>query len=175
MALLLYARSVVLGLGVNDIGAGRSLATIKSDLISLWHLARDHLQAGGRVIQTTITPSCTSTDNFATLANQSAAANFSTSGNGTREQLNDWLRDGAPIVSGAAASVGSSPALRAGDAAHPIHAVLDMADAVESARNSGRWRVDGNAAKWTADGLHPTSFAHKEAAASSASFLSFFD
>jgi lysophospholipase L1-like esterase len=173
-AVLGYARSLVLGLGVNDISAGRSLPAIQADMIALWTEAKKHLQPDGRVVQTTLTPSCTSTDSFATLANQTAAANFSTSGSGTREQLNDWLRDGAPIVDGTAAPIGTPAAIRAGTTAHPLHGVLDMADAVESARNSGRWRVDGTAFKWTIDGLHPSSFAHKEAAAQRASDLSLF-
>jgi hypothetical protein len=171
---LAYANSLVLGLGVNDIGQGRTLAAIKADMIALWTLAKRHLQAGGRIFQTTLTPSCTSTDSFATLANQSAAANFSISGNGTREQLNDWLRDGAPMLAGAAAPIGTSTAIRNGHAAHPLYSVLDMADAVESARNSGRWRVDGTAFKWTGDGLHPSNFAHKEAATSTTSYLALF-
>lgn len=173
-AVLGYARSLVMGLGVNDISAGRSLPTIKADLIALWTEANRHLGPDGHIIQTTLTPNCTSTDSFATLANQTAATHFSTGGNGTREQLNDWLRDGAPIANGAAAPIGTQAALRAGTADHPLRGVLDMADAVESARNSGRWRVDGTAFKWTIDGLHPSSFAHKEAASERASDLSLF-
>lgn len=171
LALLSYARNLVCGLGVNDIGAGRSLAQIKSDMLGLWLAAKAQLPLAGRVFQTTITPSCTSTDSFATTANQIAAQNFSTSGSGTREQLNDWLRDGAPLLSGAPAAIGANGALRSGSASHPLHAVMDMADAVESARNSGKWRVDGTAGKWTADGLHPSNFAHKEAAASATPYL----
>ena len=173
-AVLGYARTLLLGLGVNDISAGRSLPAIQADLIAIWTEARNHLQPGGKVIQTTITPNCTSTDNFATLANQTAAANFSTSGDGTRERLNDWLRDGAPLSEGASALTGTPDAFRAGNAAHPLHAVLDMADEVESARNSGKWRVDGTAFKWTGDGLHPSSFAHKEAANAVSPLLSLF-
>jgi lysophospholipase L1-like esterase len=164
MSVLAYARNVILGLGVNDISAGRSLAAIKADMLKLWSITKNQLRESGRVFQITITPNCTSTDNWTTLANQGPAPGFSTTGDGTREQLNDWLRDGAPISAGTPAPIGSSTAIRNGDAAHPLHAILDTADAVESARNSGRWRVDGTASKWTADGLHPSAFAHAEAA-----------
>ena len=174
LALLTYARNAVLGMGVNDIGAGRSLEQIKADMIELWSKARDHISAGGRLFQTTITPSTTSTDSFATLANQAPANNFSTAGNGTREQLNDWLRDGAPLQGAAAAEIGTAEALRAGDGTHPLHAILDMADAVESARNSGKWRVDGTAFKWTIDGIHPSNYAHVQAATAAAPYLALF-
>ncbi|WP_108396368.1 SGNH/GDSL hydrolase family protein [Devosia submarina] len=173
-AVLGYARSLVLGLGVNDVGAGRTLPAIQTDMIALWAQAKQHLPPDGRIIQTTLTPSCTSTDSFATIANQTAAPNFSTSGDGTREQLNDWLRDGAPLQGSVPALTGTQTAIRAGTASHPLHGVLDMADAVESARNSGRWRVDGSAFKWTIDGLHPSSFAHKEAASQKTSDLLLF-
>lgn len=169
LALLAYGRNVVCGLCVNDIGAGRSLAQIKSDMVNLWVRARTQLPLGGRVFQTTITPSCTSTDNFASLAGQAAAPNFSLSGTGTREQLNDWLRDGAPLVGGAPAAATTPAALRAGSASHPLHAVLDMADAVESSRNSGKWKVDGTASKWTVDGIHPSNHGHIQAATIAAS------
>lgn len=165
LASLAYTRNALLGLGVNDIGAGRSLAQIKADLIAVWTKTKTALLTGGLVFQSTITPSSTSTDSFATLANQTAAAQFSTVGTGTREQLNDWLRDGAPIVAGVAAPIGTTLANRAGDGTHPLHHVLDLADAVESSRNSGKWRVDGTASKWTADGLHPSNYAHIQAAA----------
>jgi lysophospholipase L1-like esterase len=171
LALLAYAKNVIFGMGVNDIGVGRTLPQIQSDMIAIWTLAKARLPQAGRILQTTITPSTTSTDSFATLANQTAAPNFSTSGTGTREQLNDWLRDGAPMLAGAPASTGTPNALRAGNALHPLHAVLDLADTVESARNSGKWSVDGTASKWTTDGLHPSAYAHAQAAAAAAPYL----
>jgi lysophospholipase L1-like esterase len=174
LATLGYGRSLVCGLGVNDIGEGRSVAQIKADMISLWMRSKAQLASGGRMFQATITPSCTSTDSFATLANQAPAANFSHAGNGTREQLNDWLRDGAPIMAGSAAAIGTAVAARAGSGSHPLHGVLDMADTVESARNSGKWRVDGTAFKWTIDGIHPSAYGHIQAAASATSYLSMF-
>jgi len=123
------------------------------------------------VFQTTITPSTTSTDSFATLANQTAALSFSTAGNGTREQLNDWLRDGGPIRDGVAAAIGAPDAIRSSHNAHPLSGVLEMADTVESSRNSGKWKVDGTALKWTGDGIHPSNYAYVQAAIAASSYL----
>jgi hypothetical protein len=39
--------------------------------------------------------------------------------------------------------------------------VLEIADVVESSRNSGKWKVDGTAGKYTADGQHLTQFANE--------------
>lgn len=172
LELLAYVRSVIFALGVNDIGAGRSLNQIKADLIAVWGRAKGELASGGRVFQTTITPSTTSTDSFATLANQTAAGSFSTAGNGTREQLNDWLRDGAPIKDGLAAAIAAPDAIRSGHAAHPLFGVLEMADTVESSRNSGKWKIDGTAFKWTGDGIHPSNFAYVQAATMATPYLS---
>lgn len=159
-----YVKNVTCNYGVNDIGNGRTLAQVQADLITLWGIFADELPTDGRVFQATITPKTTSTDSFATLANQTAAANFSTAGNGTREQLNDWLRDGAPISGGAAVAVGTVGALRAGDTGHPLYDVFDVCSVVESSLNSGKWKVDGTANKWTSDGVHPNQFSYLEIA-----------
>lgn len=164
LGLLVYVRSVIFGLGINDIGAGRSLNQIKADMLLAWARAKAELASGGRVFQTTITPSTTSSDSFASLANQTAAAFFSIAGNGTREQLNDWLRDGAPMKDNVAAIIAAVDAIRAGHTAHPLAGVAELADAVESSRNSGKWKTDGTAYKWTGDGIHPSNYAYVQAA-----------
>lgn len=63
------------------------------------------------------------------------------------------------------AAIGAT-ADRAGEVGHPLHAVFDVADIFETARNSGRWKTDGTAGKWTADGIHPTQHAYLQAAES---------
>lgn len=59
--------------------------------------------------------------------------------------MNGWLRAGAPIdpSSFAPVAIGTSGALLAGAAAHPLYAVFELADQVESARDSGLWKVLG--------------------------------
>ncbi len=96
---------------------------------------RTGVTAGVRVWNTTLAPVSTSTDSWATTVNQTATAS-----NTIRVQFNDWVR--------------SNPAGYAG--------YFDIADVVESARNSGIWKADGTPGKWTADGTHETAFAYQE-------------
>ncbi|MGE5309728.1 MAG: SGNH/GDSL hydrolase family protein, partial [Sphaerimonospora mesophila] len=131
----------------NDLEDGRSVAQMQADLIWLWS---DRSGAGQRVIQTTITPRTTSTDSWATTGNQTVA---NATIEARRVQLNDWIRAGAPIVSGAAVAPGTSGALLAGQAGHPLYTYWEITDQVETARNSGIWR----APSYTTDGLHPTT------------------
>lgn len=88
---------------------------------------------GSRTFQTTQTPNTSSTDNWTTTGNQTPAA-----WNTDRVTLNDQLR---------AATFG------------PALGEFDATAQLESALDSGRWRVDtpcgpgpGN---WTFDGIHP--------------------
>lgn len=162
-----YTRNAICNYGTNDIGSGRTLTQIQGDMIWLWSILKTGRFAQKKVLQTTITPQTNSTDSWATTANQTAKTNFSTAGNGTREQLNDWLRDGAPILNGVAVVTGTNAigTLRIGSAGHPLDSVWDVADQVESARNSGKWKVDATANKWTADGVHPSQYGYQTAAA----------
>lgn len=112
---------------------------------------------GVKVIQSTVLPH-TSGD-ASTLAGQTPNAEKEIK----RVPFNTWLRDGAPMVSGAAVAPGTSGALRAGQAGHPLWKVADAAAQVESSLNSGKWRVDqGNI---SGDGLHPAAKAHELIAA----------
>lgn len=106
---------------------------------------------GVKVIQSTCLPRTSSTDNWATLANQTVSVFES-----VRLQLNAWLRDGAPIVSGAPVAPGTSGALRRGQAGHPLWKLLDVAPIVEV--SGGLWRVDQG--YLAGDGLHPSKLGH---------------
>ncbi|MGB4957800.1 MAG: SGNH/GDSL hydrolase family protein [Candidatus Saccharimonas sp.] len=139
------ATTVICEYGRNDLGDLRTLAQIQANLITLW---TDRSNAGQRVIQTTITPDTTSTDSWATTGNQ---AHRNATAEGRRVQLNDWLRAGAPMVGGVAVTPGTSGALLAGQAGHPLYTYWEIADQVETARNSGIWK----APSYTDDGLHP--------------------
>jgi hypothetical protein len=99
----------------------------------------------------TIMPYTTSTDSWATVANQTL---YGTS-EGNRVNYNTWLRDGAPIDgSGVPQSPGATGGsiVRAGAAGHPLAGVIELADLAESARDSGKWK-----AGYTSDGLHPNT------------------
>ena len=101
--------------------------------------------------QTTVTPQTTSTDAWVTTANQTVTAVHA-----RRIGLNDWIRDGAPFdtATGLAVAVGAtgSTIVRAGTRAHPLKGFFEIADIVETSRNSGIWK-----AGWTTDGLHPNA------------------
>ncbi|MCF3941304.1 hypothetical protein [Gordonia tangerina] len=141
--------------GVNDIfNNGNSLATWQTNALKLWTALA---QRGISVFQTTITPKSSSTDSWATTANQTAAAQT-----GVRNSVNDWLRAGAPLNPStlAAVAVGTAGALLAGQPDHPLTGYFEVADQAESARNSGLWKVTGTANYATGDGTHPSGAMH---------------
>jgi len=110
--------------GINDVQAARSFATISADLLALWTM----LDARGiRVLQATLTPKTTSTDAWATTANQTIPTPAQET---VRVAVNNWIR--------------TLPA--------PLSGVIEAADLAETARNSGIWK-----AGYTADGLHPNA------------------
>lgn len=74
-----------------------------------------------------------------------------------RVEYNDWLRAGAPLDPNAltVVNVGTPGALVAGQPGHPLAGYFEVADIVESARNSGQWKTG-----YTTDGIHPVTSAH---------------
>jgi lysophospholipase L1-like esterase len=137
--------------GTNDLYAGgQSVAATQAGLVGTWLTMR---RRGPVVYQTTITPQTSSTDSWATTGNQTAL-----SGNANRVTVNDWIRDGAPVNSSTlvAVATGTVGALRAGQPGHPLAGYFEVADTVESARNSGAWKAPG----FTADGVHPSTIGH---------------
>lgn len=133
-----YARAAIVGEVTNDLNLPRTLAQAQADLLLLAN--RNKILGVDRNITWTITPATNSTDNWATLANQTVYTNLAT----TRTQYNDWVRDGLPIDATtlvAAATGTTNNVLRAGQKGHPFYGWLEVADVVESARNSGKWKV----------------------------------
>lgn len=134
--------------GANDIGSA-TLAQLQDAWLRIWKAAS---MRGQTVIQATILPSgVTSSDAFATLGNQTINVNDS-----RRTGANDWLRGGAPIdpTTKAPVTVGTVGALVAGASGHPLTSYWEIADAVESSRNSGKWKVSGGV---LSDGTHPNA------------------
>lgn len=120
--------------GTTDIFQGFSLATLQANYVSGW----TKLAARGlKVYQTTITPRTTSTDNWATTGNQTIISGYGQ----MRSDVNDWIR--------------TTPA--------PLTAYLEIADAVESARNSGLWT--GATPPLTIGGIHPSNVGYSLMAA----------
>jgi len=127
------ATHVLVNWGVNDCAASRTLLQMQTDLTAIWN---GFVTNGQKVIQSTITPRTTSSDSWATVENQAPSGADFTGSPSVRANLNNWLR-GRPT---------------------PLSAYLDVADASESARDSGLWQVNTawtNDA-YTTDGLHPS-------------------
>lgn len=133
--------------GVNSLNS----ATIQQDAVSAWaRLA----YLGRPIYVTTLTPQTSSTDSWATVGNQTI---LDATKETCRLAYNAWVRDGAPVLAGAPAAVGSAAAgtSRIGEAGHPTTGAagfLEVADLAESARDSGKWR-----SAYTSDGTHPNA------------------
>lgn len=133
---------LVTGYGANDIAVfGSSAAVLATSLQAIWSLAR----GGQKIFQRTLIPRTTSTDGWATLANQ-----IIVSGNVTRVSFNTNLRGAA--VSG-------------------LNGFFDATSALESGLNSGLWNCPvaggGTAAVILAgDGLHPSPAGYGQVASS---------
>lgn len=135
-----YCTHLFIQYGINDLGTN-SAATKIQNLVA--QIRADAAAAKNRELKIyygTITPFTTSTDSWATTANQTVGASEA-----ERVTVNDYLRRLPPIIDG----------------------IVDVADVVETYRNSGKWRpemtVDGTG---LFDGLHET-FLHSLAIANS--------
>lgn len=140
--------------GINDLQGGATLAQLQARILSIANVAANDPGVVKR-LQQTLGPKSSSTDNWATTANQT------TDGiNANRVQFNDWVRDGMPTTNGVAVATGTSGAVRAGDSGHPYTGFVEVADLCETARNSGIWK-----ANYTTDGLHPGPNGNQQIAA----------
>ena len=129
-ALFAYASHLVSEYGSNDLFTNSaSAATVLGLQQTIWGWMSAR---GGQAYQTTITPRTTSTDSWATTGNQ---AQVSSANNTRRIDLNTQIR-----------------AVPAG-----LSGYFDVADAIETTRNSGVWKVTGSANGYTADGVHPNT------------------
>lgn len=136
-----------------------STTTIQQDAVAAW-VSMSRVALSG-VWATTLTPQTTSTDAWATVANQTIQ--YPSDREPRRLAFNNWLRDGAPInASGVPQAVGATGAgiVRAGQVGHPLKGYFEAADIAETARNSGVWK-----AGYTSDGTHPNATGHAALAA----------
>lgn len=124
--LIQYCSHVYSELGVNDlIGNANTSSALTSSLQSLYAFASKKI-----IIQTTITPVSTSTDAWATDANQTANTN-----NSLRVTFNSALRTTG--ITGA-------------------QYVCDIASILEPNTDTGKWIANGTANAYTVDGTNPT-------------------
>jgi hypothetical protein len=121
-------------MGTNDFAeSSRTLAQLQADYTTLVALCHNR---GMKVISLSMLPRTTSTDNWATLANQTpVSASFNAGANSPRGQFNTWL---------AAFGPGNDY-------------FLDATSQAESSPQSGLWVVNGTANYATSDGVHPQS------------------
>lgn len=127
--------SAIIEYGPNDFSGGESADTVQAAVLDTAPKIRR--MGNSKVFVLTVCPRTTSTDNWATTANQTPV-----SGNSQRIAYNTWLRAGAPIdpTTKAAVAVGTPGALVVGQFRHPISDVFDVAAQVESSLNSGVWK-----------------------------------
>jgi hypothetical protein len=155
LAIAARCSRVICDYGTNEVRDGNSLATIQANLVSVWAQAA---QRGCKVWHTTITPQTTSTDSWASTANQTAASGFGASS--VWANLNSWLRGGASYYF-------DGTSLVAGQTGHPLTGVLDVAAAVTDATTTWAWK-----ASYTSDGIHPNATGHAAIATALANAVS---
>jgi hypothetical protein len=124
LALSAYCSHIVCALGFNDLsGQALPVATVQASILTI---------AGyfptKPFFQCTLPPKTTSTDSWATTANQT-----STAGVPNVHIFNNWVRAGG--LAG-------------------IDGYFEFADTAEGTRDSGKWIANGTANYYTADGLH---------------------
>lgn len=122
--------TALIALGTNDIASGGASAdTLKANLLTLIAKMRNYTD---KVYISTILPRALSTDGYVTLTNQTTqlANNF----NNVKNEVNDWMRAGGTRIP-----------------------VIDMADAAESSRNSGKWKAGTILVSGTATGGSATT------------------
>lgn len=131
-----YLTHVIVEYPVNDLSNGATVADLKTNLLLTWNY---FYNMGITVIQTTTTPSSTSSNSFATVGNQTVGnTGFTGGANSKRAELNRWIRT----------------------VPYPLSGVIDAANAVESSPESGLWKANGTANYYTDDGLHPKGPGH---------------
>lgn len=124
MRLIKSCKYAVVNHGINDMFNSRTFTQMTNDAVTSWRVLTN---AGLAVYQCTLTPLSTSTDGWTTLVNQTTHAN-----NAARVSFNDWVR--------------TTPA--------PLTGYFEVADSVESSRNSGKWAVSP---VLTVEGIHPNT------------------
>jgi hypothetical protein len=119
---------------IDELGVNGLTNNTISQRVTMWQQWAD---GGLKVYATTLPPRTTSTDAWATVGNQTALSNEY-----IRVAYNELVR--------------SVPA--------PLSGYIEIADTMETARNSGKWLTDGAANGPSSDGVHPSQWLHKKAA-----------
>ncbi len=138
MDVVKHCTHAIIALGTNDLGVmNLSAGYVQAELSILWKALTCR---GLKVWQCTLPPFTTSTDLWTTTAGQSVVASYEP----RRVQVNDWMR--------------TTPQYLAG--------YFEVADALETSRNSGLWKATGAACGYTNDGVHPSTHGYEQGALS---------
>lgn len=152
-------------MGINDVNGAVTITQLETNAINYARLlvaANLNVQ----IYQTTLTPLTTSTDSWATLANQSVTANEP-----TRLAFNAWVRGGMPInaTTFAPVAVGTVGALTAGQVGHPYKGYFDLEVVVSGLNGSNIvWSVGYVSTTLLGPGttgIHPSTIGHVAMAA----------
>jgi len=129
-----YCNDAIIEYGTNDIVDTFTAAALEAEHLNFATWLRR--QGISKVFVLTLCPRTTSTDGWATTANQTPFATEP-----QRVAYNTWVRAQCPIdpTAKTPVAVGTSGALLAGSYGHPITGFFDTATAVESSLNSGTW------------------------------------
>lgn len=162
--------------GVNDSWNGITLAAMQANCITTWREARR--RGVLRIHRATLSPRVVTTDNCATLANQTPGNGGTTEA--VRTGFNSWVLDGCPYnpVTWAAQPVGTAAGptcvraplyatggtvlVAAGSGTHLLASVFNPWSAIEvnpagvPTVNGGCWPVNGTAG-YASEGTHPTN------------------
>jgi hypothetical protein len=142
ITLAAVATAVLCDFGSNDIANSRTLAQLQADSLVTWTALGNQ---GARVWQRTILPRTTSTDGWATKANQTPVATGFAAG-GVRQTYNTWLRAGAStVINGVTLTMGMT--------GHPLSGIVDISSVIEDPTDSNYWKSPG----YTTDGAHGTA------------------
>lgn len=128
-------------MGANDIANSDTLSQMQAYAQATWSTAKKQFTAYGKplqVAQTLIMPRTTSTDSWATAANQTPVPGFAT--DNVRDQFNAWVKT----------QVGQGL----------LDAYIDVNQYVEDQSNHGCWITNGTANYPTVDGVHPSMALH---------------
>lgn len=158
--LTIGCNAAIIAYGTNDFQVS-TLAQLQANMIFICQAVN---RRGMKSWIPTLLPRTISTDSWATTANQTLFSHEA-----IRVAFNDWLRGGSPVnpTTLVAVAVGTTGALLAGQAGHPISGYWEFANVVEvNAANAftqdgGLWVVNGSASYATTDGTHPVDAFHK--------------
>ena len=129
-ALLQYCSHVICNWGTNDIQQARTFAQVTADLTTSWAAIK---RRGVKVYQCLILPRTTSSDSWATAANQTVVSGFGVGG--VRDQVNAWILTQVGVL---------------------IDGVINGNTVAEDPAAPSKWVSTGATFYATSDGIHPT-------------------